>query len=35
MPFVEHPTLEDYEQSDRETRIYTQELVKKSQLSAY
>ncbi len=33
--FVEHPALEDYEQSDKEARIHTQELVKKSQLSTY
>ncbi len=30
---VEHPALEDYEQSDKEARIYAAELVKKSQLS--
>jgi len=35
IPFIEHPTLEDCEQSDREARQHTQELVKKSQLSTY
>ncbi len=30
---VEHPALEDYEQSDKEARINAAELVKKSQLS--
>ncbi|PZF73779.1 1-deoxy-D-xylulose-5-phosphate reductoisomerase [Taibaiella soli] len=33
--FIEHPTLEDYENSDKEARIRVQELVKKSQLSTY
>ena len=33
--FVEHPTLEDYRQSDGESRILTAELVKKSQLSVH
>lgn len=31
--FIEHPTLEEYEHSDKEAREYAQELVKKSQLS--
>lgn len=33
--FQEHPSLEDYEQSDKEARILAAELVKKSQLSVY
>ncbi len=33
--FIEHPTLDDYEQTDKETRVRTLELVKKSQLSTY
>ncbi len=33
--FMEHPSLADYEQSDKEARIHAQELVKKSQLSTY
>lgn len=33
--FVEHPTLEDFENSDKEARIRAHELVKKSQLSTY
>lgn len=35
VPFVEHPTLEDYEHSDKEARLRAHELVKKSQLSTY
>jgi len=35
IPFIEKPTLEDYELTDKEARVYTQELVKKSQLSVY
>ena len=31
--FIEQPTLEDYEQSDKEARLRAAELVKKSQLS--
>jgi 1-deoxy-D-xylulose-5-phosphate reductoisomerase len=31
--FVEHPSLEDYELSDKEARDYVSELVKKGQLS--
>lgn len=31
--FIEHPTLEDYEDADKLARVYTSELVKKSQLS--
>jgi 1-deoxy-D-xylulose-5-phosphate reductoisomerase len=31
--FMEQPTLEDYQKSDKEARIYAAELVKKSQLS--
>lgn len=30
-----HPTLEDYENSDKEARVYASEFVKKSQLSIY
>ena len=33
--FMEHPSLEDYEQSDRESRLFAQELVKKGLLSVY
>lgn len=33
--FIEHPSLEDYEKSDREARILAAELIKKSQLSVY
>lgn len=33
--FTTHPSLEDYEKSDREARILAAELVKKSQLSVY
>ncbi len=35
VPFVEHPTLEDYQQSDAEARTYAMEFIKKSQLSIY
>jgi 1-deoxy-D-xylulose-5-phosphate reductoisomerase len=31
--FVEHATLEDYQQSDADARVYASELVKQSQLS--
>jgi len=33
--FLEHPTLEDYENSDREARHFAGELVKKGLLSVY
>lgn len=33
--FIEKPTLEDYEQTDKEARTRAHELVKKSQLSTY
>lgn len=33
--FIEHPSLEDYENSDREARILAAELAKKSQLSVH
>ncbi len=33
--FIEHPTMEDYEQSDAEARTYAAEFLKKSQLSIY
>lgn len=33
--FIEHPTLEDYEASDREARNIAGELVKRGQLSIY
>lgn len=33
--FIEHPTLEDYQQSDTEARTYAVEFIKKSQLSIY
>ncbi len=35
VPFMEHPTLEDYQQSDTEAREYATEFLKKSQLSIY
>ena len=35
VPFIEHPTLEEYEQSDEEARTYATEFLKKSQLSIY
>jgi 1-deoxy-D-xylulose-5-phosphate reductoisomerase len=35
IPFIEHPTLEDYEKSDHEARILATELLKNSQLSVY
>lgn len=35
VPFIEHPTLEDYEQSDADARMYASEFIKKSQLSIY
>ena len=35
VPFIEHPTLEEYEQSDADARTYATEFLKKSQLSIY
>ena len=35
VPFIEHPALEDYKESDAEARIYAAEFIKKSQLSIY
>lgn len=35
IPFIEHPTLEDYEKSDHEARKLATELLKNSQLSVY
>ncbi len=35
VPFIEHPTMEDYEQSDADARSYAAEFLKKSQLSIY
>jgi 1-deoxy-D-xylulose-5-phosphate reductoisomerase len=35
VPFIEHPTIEDYEQSDLDARAYAAEFLKKSQLSIY
>ena len=35
VPFIEHPTLEDYQQSDIDARAHTLEFLKKSQLSIY
>lgn len=35
VPHIDHPTLDDYENSDREARVYASEFVKKSQLSIY
>jgi 1-deoxy-D-xylulose-5-phosphate reductoisomerase len=34
IPFVAHPTLDDYIQTDREARLKTTEFLKKSQLSS-
>lgn len=33
--YIEHPTMEDYEQSDAEARTYATEFLKQSQLSIY
>ena len=33
--FIEHPTIEDYQQSDTDAREYATEFLKKSQLSIY
>ncbi len=33
--FIEHPTLDDYRQTDADARKYTTEFLKKSQLSIY
>jgi 1-deoxy-D-xylulose-5-phosphate reductoisomerase len=35
VPFIEHPTLDDYKESDAEARVYAAEFIKKSQLSIY
>jgi 1-deoxy-D-xylulose-5-phosphate reductoisomerase len=35
VPFIEHPTLDDYERTDKEAREYAAEFLKKSQLSIY
>ncbi len=35
VPFIEHPTIEEYEQSDTDARTYATEFLKKSQLSIY
>ena len=35
MPMIEHPSIEDYQESDTEARAYTVEFLKKSQLSIY
>lgn len=35
VPYIEHPTLEDYMKSDEDARMYTAEFLKKSQLSIY
>lgn len=35
VPFIAHPTLEDYIQSDEQARKHTVEFLKKSQLSIY
>ena len=32
---IAHPTLDDYQRSDKEARVYASEFVKKSQLSIY
>jgi 1-deoxy-D-xylulose-5-phosphate reductoisomerase len=33
--FIEHPSLDDYRQSDADARVYATEFIKKSQLSIY
>jgi 1-deoxy-D-xylulose-5-phosphate reductoisomerase len=33
--FIQHPSLEDYEHSDKEARLFANELVKKGLLSVY
>ncbi|MBS1774643.1 MAG: 1-deoxy-D-xylulose-5-phosphate reductoisomerase [Bacteroidetes bacterium] len=33
--YIEHPTMEDYIESDKEARIYAAEIVKQSQLSSH
>ncbi len=35
VPYIEHPTLDDYIQTDQVARAYTNEFLKKSQLSSY
>ena len=35
MSFIEHPTIEDYVETDREARVQVTEFLKKSQLSIY
>lgn len=35
VPFIEHPGLDDYKESDAEARVYAAEFIKKSQLSIY
>ena len=35
VPFIEHPTMEDYEHTDAEARLIATEFIKKSQLSFY
>lgn len=35
VPFIEHPTFEEYEQSDADARMHATEFLKKSQLSIY
>ncbi|MCW3121811.1 MAG: 1-deoxy-D-xylulose-5-phosphate reductoisomerase [Flavipsychrobacter sp.] len=35
VPFIAHPTIEEYEQSDAHAREYAAEFLKKSQLSIY
>ena len=35
VPFIAHPTIEDYEQTDTDARMYAAEFLKKSQLSIY
>ncbi len=35
VPFIEHPGLDDYKESDAEARVFATEFIKKSQLSIY
>ncbi len=35
VPFIEHPTMAEYEESDKEARLHATEFLKKSQLSIY
>jgi len=34
MSFIEHPTIEEYEECDSEARVHAADMVKKSQLAS-